>query len=275
MALQKMDYGFQPGLFGPEFDLDVVETSGSVSPEDARLRSEAAKKALGLRSKLPGWYEEYLNLLDGNWPWRVAAYIAWAASPRNGRVPETQDQLAREVLGLTSDRQITTWRAKNPAIIDMISTLQVAPMLKHRADVIDALIKSAEDPDYKSHQDRKLFLEITGDYVPTSKLLAQLKKSAGGGAGDLSDDDLLRLAGLESGIVEGDPLPTSPIFKGENGGGDNPTPPPPFDRQTAKGENGGGDNPTSPILTPTARPRLHTAGQGGAGNENGGGDDND
>lgn len=196
MPLQKTDYGYQPGLF----PLDDVgdDGSGSVSPEEARLRSEAARNALGNRTELPSWYEEYLNLLDGNWPWRVAAYIAWAASPRNGRWPETQDKLASEVLGLTSDRQITKWRAKNPAIMDMISALQVAPMMKHRADVVDALIKSATDPDYKSHQDRKLFLEITGDYVPTSKLLAQLRRAAPSGAEGMSEAELEKYAGFES-----------------------------------------------------------------------------
>jgi hypothetical protein len=52
-------------------------------------------------------------------------------------------------------------------------------MLKHRADVIEALINSAADPDYKSHQDRKLFLEITGDYISSSKLDAALRHSTG------------------------------------------------------------------------------------------------
>ena len=59
--------------------------------------------------------------------------------------------------------------------------------------------------------------------------------------------------------AKGDPLPTSPILKGKNGGGDNPTSP------ILKGKNGGGDNPTSPILTPTAQ---YAAGQA---SENGGG----
>jgi len=201
-------------LFGED---DVEDAAAGISVEEARIRSEVARKAFEAPSQpppfakdanrggaIPGWYEEYSNLVDGGWPWRVAAYIAWAASPRTGRWPETQAQLATDVLGLTSDRQITKWRGKNPAIADMISTLQVAPMLAHRADVVNALIKSATDPDYKSHQDRKLFLEITGDYVPTSKLLAQLKRSAGGGAGELSDDELLRYAGLE------DQTPTQP-----------------------------------------------------------------
>lgn len=196
MALQKTDYAYQPGLFPLE---EVAD--GAVSPEEARLRSETARRILadkgGDPEHLPGWYEEYLNLLDGGWPWRVAAYIAWAASPRQGRWPETQDKLATEVLGLTSDRQITKWRNQNAAIADMISALQVAPMLKHRADVVNALIRSATDPDYKNHQDRKLYLEMTGDYVPTSKLLAQLRRSAPEGAEGMSAADLEKYAGFD------------------------------------------------------------------------------
>lgn len=199
MPLQKTDYGYQPGLF----PLDDADDGVVVSPEEARVRSEAARKALGSLEHLPDWYEEYLNLLDGAWPWRVAAYIAWAASPRLGRWPETQDRLATEILGLTSDRQITKWRAKNPAIMDMISALQVAPMLKHRADVVKALIKSATDPDYKSHQDRKLFLEITGDYVPTSKLLAQLRRAAPDGAEGMSAAELEKYAGFDVEVTDG------------------------------------------------------------------------
>ncbi len=190
MPVDKMDYEFQPSLF----ELDGIDEDTGISPDEAKLRSMAAQKALGDLTVLPKWYEEYLHLVDGDWPWRVAAYIAWAASPRTGRWPETQDKLATEVLGLTSDRQIATWRRRNPAIADMISALQVAPMLEHRADVIQALVSSATDPDYKSHQDRKLFLEITGDYVPTSKLVAQLKRSAGDGAAGESEDVLTKYA---------------------------------------------------------------------------------
>ncbi len=197
MAIERVDYEYQPSLFAVE-DAEITDESvTTVGAEEARLRSMTAQHALEGKEKLPGWYEEYLRLVNGNWPWRVAAYIAWASSPRSGRWPDTQDKLATEVLGLTSDRQITKWR-KREAVQAMIVALQVAPMLEHRADVIGALIESAKDPDYKSHQDRKLFLEITGDYVPTSKLIAQMRRSAGEGVAGESDDVLARYADLKS-----------------------------------------------------------------------------
>lgn len=208
MAIQKIDITFQPSLF----ELEENE-NGDISPEEARrisenalvsfrervrkivLMSEQERAAQGV--SVPTYYEQFLELMDAGWPWRVAAYIAWAASPKSGRWPKTQEDLAQVVLGLTSDRQIAKWRKNNPAISDLIASLQVAPMLEHRADVIQALIASASDPDYKGHGDRKLFLEITGDYTPTSKLVAQLRRSLGDQTAEQPNDVLEQYAGFD------------------------------------------------------------------------------
>lgn len=157
-----------------DLQIDEEEPSlaaGPVPPEEARRRSETARQTLELQEgEVPIWMEEYLQLREEGWPWRVAAYIAWAASPRKNRWPKTQQQLATEVLGLTSDRVIGTWRSKNPAVDERIALLQAAPLLQHRRDIYDALIASASDPSYRSHQDRKLALEMLGDYVSRSRL---------------------------------------------------------------------------------------------------------
>ncbi len=117
------------------------------------------------RSACP-WWTEYLDLRAEGWDWRKAAYIAWASSPAVGRWPETQEELADRVLGLKSDRTIRKWREKQPEIDSRIAEMQVAPLLRHRRDVINALVTVARDPDPRAHQDRKLFLEMTGDYRP-------------------------------------------------------------------------------------------------------------
>lgn len=148
------------------------------SPEEARLRSETARQMLeeGDSSGAPprgarsAWMEDYLRLQDAGWPWRVAAYIAWASSPKISRQPGTIAELARNVLGLTGPRQIHHWRETNPAIDEVVTVLQAAPLMAHRRDVFEALAKSAADSDHRSNPDRKLFLEITGDYVPKSKV---------------------------------------------------------------------------------------------------------
>lgn len=183
MPISKPEYQL---LLPLELD-DVPETT--LPAEEARLRSEAAREVFDEASF--GWMAEYRQLREGGWPWRVAAYIAWAASPKSDRSPKTQDELARNHLGLNSDRAISTWRRKNPAIDEMVAVLQSAPLFEHRAEIYDALIQVATRPEYKGHNDRKLALELLGDYVPAAKLEAILKSAAKGGTADTDDEDTL------------------------------------------------------------------------------------
>lgn len=73
------------------------------------------------------------------------------------------------MLGLSSDQVIARWRNADKAIDDTIAEFQAAPLMRHRRDIFDALIESASDPDPKSHADRKLALEMMGDYKPKSQ----------------------------------------------------------------------------------------------------------
>jgi hypothetical protein len=185
------------------FDLELDEVAEdaeerAISPEEARLISEAARQAFESQPALleedGGWKREYVRLREQGWPWRIACYIAWAASPRQGRWPETLSKLATDVLGLRGPRTIHTWRKKHPSLDAVVAMLQAAPLFEHRRDVINALIQMATTPDYKAFNDRKLFLEMIGDYVPKSQL--SLKNS--GKANDLSelsDAELDLLAG--------------------------------------------------------------------------------
>lgn len=177
--------------------------SDFVSPEEARKRSEGARQALEVKNlEAVPWMEDYQQLRNAGWTWRVAAYIAWAGCPKRTRWPKNQDELATEVLGLTSSRQIHTWRAKNPAIDEVIATIQAAPLYEHRADIYDALIKSATNPDYKNHNDRELALKMLGDYVPRQDLTvndARLKDLE-----EMTDEELIKLAGS---MKEVDSLP--------------------------------------------------------------------
>lgn len=158
--------------------LEITESDElSMPAEEARLRSEASRRALeGMYGKMgaPRWLDDYLELCKGGWPWRVAAYIAWASTPKGSREPKTQEELARIHLGLTSDRAINTWRRKNPAIDEKVRIMQAGPLFKHRAEIFTALAAVAVKPEYKSHNDRKLALELMGDYMPAQKILAAL-----------------------------------------------------------------------------------------------------
>ncbi|MEW6649312.1 MAG: hypothetical protein AB1453_03880 [Chloroflexota bacterium] len=178
--------------------LEIDESDPAyVTPEEAHLRSETARKALELlrnKANEPGWLEMYWRLREAGWKWRVAVYIAWAASPKQNRQPKTQEELATQVLGLTSDRQIGTWRAKNAEINETIALLQAAPLFEHRADIYEALIASASRADYKSHQDRKLALELLGDYVP--RLRVDQRDVPTDDLSHLSDAELAKIARL-------------------------------------------------------------------------------
>jgi len=196
----------QPALF--DVDLPAGEEPaepGPLSFETIRRREAVAVKAFreqALKLNLPYW-ETFRELLDGGFPPRIAAYIAWAASPRQNRWPKTQDELAH-LLGLTSDRQFTKWRRNYKFIDELILKLQIEPLLKHRADVFAALIESASTPDYKHQPDRKLLLEITGDYVPTAQFTARLSRSVGDGVSALPTDVLEQDAGYVAPPTEDD-----------------------------------------------------------------------
>lgn len=193
MDTSKLTPGFSQQL---ALNLELDEEMGDVSnPALTHLRkqviSETARETLDEINT--AWMADYKRLRDDGWPWRVAVYIAWSASPKRSRVPATQDELAINVLGLTSDRAIATWRKKNPAIDEMVALLQALPLLEHRRDIYEALIESAASPDHRSHQDRKLALELLGDYV--SKSQVSVKRS--GDVDDLStlsDEELDQLA---------------------------------------------------------------------------------
>ncbi len=176
-------------------DEAAPDQSTVVSPEEARLRSETARAALN--SADVSWKGEYDELVKGGWNWRVAAYIAWASSPKTTRAPKTQEELAQQHLGLTSDRAINSWRRKNPAIDEMVAILQAAPLWNHRAEIYEALITVATSAEYKGHNDRKLALELMGDYVPHSKIEAELNRRITDDLSNLPFEEKLKLAGLD------------------------------------------------------------------------------
>jgi hypothetical protein len=172
-------------------EVEEVAADQQITPEQARQISAAARTVFEGESK-PGWFEDYLMLIGQGWPWRVAAYMAWASSPKIGREPQTLKDLSEQVLGLTTPRVISNWRRKYPSIETVVSMLQSKALWDHRADVLDTLAKMASEPDYKSFNDRKLFLEMIGDYTPKSRL--QLSGSAKD-LSELSDEELDRLGG--------------------------------------------------------------------------------
>lgn len=165
------------------------DDAGWVSLEEARLRELEAQRLFEDGAR-PEWYEEYEGLVQAKWPFRVAMYIAWAASPREGRRPGSLQELAN-MMGLTSPRAIHTWRAKNPAIDQQVGLMQAAPLFKHRADAIQALADSASNPDYRHAPDRRTFFMMTGDLEENINLR---RSGARNDLGQMSDAELAELA---------------------------------------------------------------------------------
>lgn len=182
---------------GPERGNSVFSAPGEAPSQRV---SRAARKIFEAHADAP-WMSDYWALRLEGWPWRHAAYIAWASAPTKGRWPETQARLAAEVLGLKSDRVIRTWRQKNPDIDKRVEILQAAPLMRYRRDVIEALVTVASRAEPSAHQDRKLFLEMTQDYRPRGAI--ELMGEGGGpvktqdvvpNLSAFSDDELDQLA---------------------------------------------------------------------------------
>jgi hypothetical protein len=171
---------------------DGVERS--ITQDEARMISESARKTFEGVAR-PAWFDDYLSLREAGWSWRVAAYIAWAASPVTQRNPKNQSELATDVLGLRSDRTIRKWKENNPAIEEAIAVAQASPLLKHRREIYTALTVSAMNSEAKHHSDRKLASVLLGDYVEKKDVHLSGKAKD---LSELSDGELAELAARES-----------------------------------------------------------------------------
>ena len=148
-----------------------INVPGQATSRQAQANLEA------VLDQIP-WRDEYDRILaerdeDGKrrWDWRKAVYIAWASMPQSKRWPATQAELARDVLGLRSDRTIRQWCDKDPGLDQRVAEHSGALRLfKYRSEVFEALAEVAMTPDPRGHPDRRLFLELTGDYTPRQKV---------------------------------------------------------------------------------------------------------
>ncbi len=181
---------------------------GALNPlEEAQLKSAEARRVFEASARAEAWMDDYFALIAEGWSWRQAVYMLWASQPQP-RTPATQWELATEVLGLTSDRAIRDWRAANPTMETRIASLTASVLMKARGDVFAALVASASDPTYKGNRDRKLLLEMTGDYTPRQAL--QLETPARLPEIEEADSQTLRMLaeepkqGEESGTVGAD-----------------------------------------------------------------------
>jgi hypothetical protein len=166
---------------------------GVLNPlDESQLRSQEARRIFEASEAVVPWMEDYWQLLAEGWTWRQAVFMLWEALPKNERRPRTQGELAVQVLGLTSDRQIRKWK-DNPAMDVRVAKLAAAALARARPEIYAALIRAATNPDPRAHSDRKLALEMLGDYVPKQKL--RIGPDLENELTELSDEELLALKG--------------------------------------------------------------------------------
>lgn len=138
--------------------------------------SRAAWRDIQAAPDKPAWWSDYLAIREA-FPhfrnWRIWVYIAWAGQPQASREPRTIEEFAPTVLGCTS-KAVRNWKAKNwgsyPTIDEAVAWCQAAPLLRFRRDIYNALAESAVIVGRDGHQDRKLALEILGDYKPKGEV---------------------------------------------------------------------------------------------------------
>lgn len=171
MPIKDPDYQLKkqlvlPGITEPEVG------SSALNADDVRLRYETARNQLeggkvwpksdDGKAQVPEWYERVLFLEEGGWRWEVAVFICWLAQPKKYRWPKTQLELAVDILKLSSDRQLSLWRAKNPAIDTMAREIAAASVLHALPDSFAAMNEVAARADYKSRGDRELQFKLSG-----------------------------------------------------------------------------------------------------------------
>jgi hypothetical protein len=205
MAIKQPDYQLKLKLDLPEEEAGSGDPRQTLTAEDVRLRSEAArqwmesgetwKKDANGNPIMPVLMQEYYKLVAGGWKWRVAFFIIWLATPKKYRYPATQEELAVRVLGLTSDRQLAEWRTKNPVIEALARDIGAARALDGLSDSIEAMMEVAATPNYKGRGDRELHFKMAGVLADNTVLLDK------SGAVDLSKlpwEEKLRLAGIDN-----------------------------------------------------------------------------
>jgi hypothetical protein len=167
--------------------------------DEAQLRSAQARAIFEAQEGAVPWMDDYWALIGEGWSWRQATYMIWAALPKAQRRPKTQAELATAVLGLSSDRVIRDWKA-NPALDARVARLVSRALAHARPAIYAALIESATKPNPRAHADRRLALEMLGDYVPKQKL--NLGAELPDDLSDVGEGDLRATAALPGGHDE-------------------------------------------------------------------------
>ena len=145
---------------------DTLFPASEQTPGQSASRAAWAQIQGALRTF--DWWSEFEELRALGLDWRKAVAVAWRASKGLNRAPATQAELA-VLMGLKSDRTIRKWFEDQEELEDLVAAFQAGPLLKHRCDVIEALVESASNAEATHSSDRKLFFQLTGDLEEKSQ----------------------------------------------------------------------------------------------------------
>lgn len=168
----------EPGFLLPE------NVPGQASSRESKERLESLLEARRARPEpslavaeaepVP-WEDFWRDLMEERteegkrrWDWRKSLYIAWHCVPTSKRWPKYKYELM-DILGV-NDATARKWRQNDPEIDERIAAGPKSLLGGHVANVLQALVEVAAKADASSHQDRKLFLEMTGQYKPKGEV---------------------------------------------------------------------------------------------------------
>lgn len=199
-----MSEEIEPGFLLPE---NVPGQAGSRESKErleglleARRARPVPSLAVAEAEPVP-WEDFWRDLMeerteDGKrrWDWRKALYIAWHCVPTSKRWPRHKYELM-DILGV-NDATARKWRQNDKEIDERIASGPKSLLGGHVANVLSALVQVAEKADPQAHQDRKLFLEITGLYKPKGEVALAGAVFAGDIDDVLDDDEQAEIAGM-------------------------------------------------------------------------------
>lgn len=112
-------------------------------------------------------------------PQAVAAFAVWYNTPKRLRFPASQIELAR-LLGFTSEAVFRKWRDRYPTLFadERIRNTVRRVIMEHLPDVVDASLACAIGGGPQGYQDRKLLMEISKLYKPSSETDVNLTTKA-------------------------------------------------------------------------------------------------
>ena len=118
--------------------------------------------------------QAYHMLTAEGWDRSKALYMAWKAHhplirERSG-LPILQKDFFTQVLGYSSDNAVRQWRKKTywPQLAERMDTIMNDVLKDYTPVVLYANAQLAARPDPKTFPDRKLYLEMVGEYTPKS-----------------------------------------------------------------------------------------------------------